>query len=253
MTDPAVPSVARMYDYFLGGKDHFAADRAAAEQMIAAMPEIARIARANRRFLVRAVRYLAEQGIDQFIDVGAGIPTSPNVHEVAREVRPGARVVYVDNDPVVMAYTRALRVGDGVLGVAADASDTAAVLQSPCVRELIDFDRPIAVLFIAVIHYLGDDARVRAVLEAYRDALPPGSWLAASVAGESTLDVENVARVTSTVGRSGSQVISRDRAHVRALLRDIDPVDPGVVPLTEWHATEPGLRSTMFAAVGPFR
>lgn len=151
--DTSVPSPARMYDYYLGGKDNFPADREAAKRQMAVNPQASRAVHNNRRFLVRAVRFVAEQGIDQYVDLGAGIPTSPNVHEVARELDPGARIAYVDNDPVVVSHSRALRATEpGVMAIEADARDTDTILAR--LTGHLDWSRPVAVLALGLLHFM---------------------------------------------------------------------------------------------------
>src|SRR5690242_1194680 len=164
--DTERPSAARMYDYALGGKDNFDVDRAAVESVGEILPEFRQVALANRGFLVRAVNTLADLGIDQFIDLGTGIPTSPNVHEIAQNVHPHAKVVYVDNDPIVMAHNRALRSRwPGVLTVLRDLREPASVMDSPEVRNHLDFDRPIGLLFVAVLHFVRRDLGVEVVTQ----------------------------------------------------------------------------------------
>lgn len=169
-------SPARIYDYLLGGKDNYAIDREAGDGILASVPEIPRGVHDNRRFLVEAVRRLAGAGYTQFLDIGAGIPTSPNVHEVAREVLPDARVVYVDNDPIVLAHTRALRADDaGVIGVAGDLRRPGEILENAEVRRTLDLDRPIVVLTIAVFHFVRDAEDPRGIVQTLYDRTAPGS------------------------------------------------------------------------------
>lgn len=252
--DVNLPSIARMYDYMLGGKDNFSADRAATERLAELMPEVRDLALANRRFLVRAVRHIAGQGVDQFIDIGTGVPTSPNVHEIAREIHPAARVVYVDNDPIVAAHNQALRAADGVLAVSADARDTGSVLENPAVRRLIDFDRPVGVLFIASIHYLGDDDRVRPMLERYRDAVAPGSYFAASITASNWDMSEVTARqLMSVFANSATPMTARSPDEIAALMVDVELDEPGLVPVTKWRTGEPDVSVPVLAAVGRYR
>ena len=179
--DTTVPSTARMYDYWLGGHDNFAADRAAALKVSEAAPEAQLMAVENRRFLRRAVRYLAaEAGIAQFLDIGTGLPTQGNVHQVAQDINPAARVVYVDNDPMVLAHSRALKTGGNTVVIEADLRDPRAILDQPGTRKLIDFSQPLAVLLVAVLHFISDDEDPHAIVAAIRDALPPGSYLVLS-------------------------------------------------------------------------
>jgi hypothetical protein len=178
--DPHVPNIARIYDYMLGGKDNYAADREAAEQIAAAFPESPEGVRLNRAFLRQTVDYLAGQaGMRQFLDLGAGLPTQHNVHEVAQSIAPDAHVVYVDSDPVVCVHGRALLSGtEGVAMIEADLRDPSQMLTDPKVRELIDFGRPVALMLVAVLHFVGDEAYD--VLATLRTALAPGSYLVIS-------------------------------------------------------------------------
>jgi hypothetical protein len=179
--DVRVPSPARMYDYYLGGKDNSLADREAADKALSVVPSGRALARANRDFLVRAVRCLAAQGIDQFIDVGTGIPTSPNVHEVAWSVNPGARVVYVDNDPLVIAHDRALLVDSADIAVVhGDIRQPREIMCDESVRGLIDFTRPVGVLLVAVLHFVTDEEYVHESVAVFRSSVPSGSYLVVS-------------------------------------------------------------------------
>jgi SAM-dependent methyltransferase len=175
---PSVPNSARMYDYYLGGKDNFPVDREAAEKAVAAMPAIPVLARANRAFLVDAVRRMAAAGVSQFLDIGSGLPTSPNVHEVARETVPDARVVYVDYDPVVVLHSQARRRVPGTAAVRADVRAPEAIFASPEVEELIDLGQPCGVLMMSVLHFVGGD--IAPLVARYTDRLAPGSYLALS-------------------------------------------------------------------------
>ncbi|MHA6765531.1 SAM-dependent methyltransferase [Streptacidiphilus sp. PAMC 29251] len=181
--DTSVPHPARMYDYYLGGKDNFPADREAAEKVIAAGVHARDFARANRAFLGRVIRFLAEQGITQFLDIGTGIPAVGNTHEVAQQTNPAARVVYVDNDPIVLTHARALMAGHGqgaTTVIQADLRDPAAILAHPKVRAAIDFDRPVGLILVAVLHFIRDEENPDAITKLLRDALPSGSFLAIS-------------------------------------------------------------------------
>ncbi|MGH3261224.1 MAG: SAM-dependent methyltransferase, partial [Trebonia sp.] len=166
------PSIARVYDYLLDGKDNFAVDRAVAEKLMASNLEPKRLARVTREFLVRTVGFAAERGVGQFLDLGSGLPTSPSVHEVAREAIPGARVAYVDNDPVVATHNRALiAVGDEVVTLQADVRAPDSVLGSAVVGRCLDFGRPVAVLLLGILHFLGDADEPDGMIGRYRDAL----------------------------------------------------------------------------------
>ena len=175
--DPATPNMARVYDYWLGGKDHFPADRAEAERLLGIYPPLRDLVRENRAFVVQAVSWAARQGIGQFLDLGAGVPASPAVHQAARKVMPLARVAYVDVDPVVLSHARALvATSDGVTAVAADLRDPGVVLADPVLRAVIDPDRPVCVILGAVLHFL-DTGAARAVTAGYaRLMTPAAAW-----------------------------------------------------------------------------
>jgi len=250
--DPETPSTARMYDWFLGGKDNFAVDRRVGERALQVMPEARDLARANRGFLIRAVRRLAaDEGVEQFIDVGSGIPTSPNVHEVAREAVPGARVVYVDNDPIVTAHNRALRDTEGVVSMPADVRDPEAIVNDAAVRRLIDFDRPVAVLFVSVLHFLDPrEEDVAGIVARYRRHLATGSYLAASIASADGLDDARRAEIEAVYAHSTSPILLRTRSEIEEIFGDADLMDPGLVPITQWHAEQDPMPLTLLSAVG---
>ena len=248
---------ARVYDYLLGGKDNFAADRAAAEAGIAAAPEVRDIARANRAFLVRAVRFVAaDLGVRQFLDIGTGIPTSPNVHEVAQAVDPSARVVYVDNDPIVAAHARALMAGpgQGVTGVVqADLRDPESVLAHKGVTGVLDLAQPVAVLLIAVLHHLTDADDPAGVVAQLLAPLAPGSALVFAHLGRD-LRPDASGAVAGAANRSAVTLVPRDRAQIEEILAGVDLVDPGLVRLPRWRPVvdpDPELdRVWAYAAVG---
>jgi S-adenosyl methyltransferase len=179
--DTSVPNMARVYNYWLGGKDHFAADRAEADRLVALYPPLPVLVRENRKFLIKAAGWAARQGIGQFIDLGAGLPVSPSVHQAARAVLPAARVAYADTDPVVLAHAVALLAGDGVAAVDADLRDPAAVWGHRDLRAVIDPGRPVCVILGAVLHFLGPDAAC-AVTAGYASLMAPGSCLVLSCA-----------------------------------------------------------------------
>ena len=171
--DPSKPSAARVIDYLLGGKDNFAADREAAARLLEALPDAARVAKANRAFMAAAVRYVAARGVDQFVDIGAGLPTSPNVHECAREAVPGARVAYVDNDPLVVTHARALLATDDlVTAISGDVREYEAILSAPELAALIDLDKPVCVLFVSMLHFVAVSDADEAVA-AFRERMAP--------------------------------------------------------------------------------
>jgi len=180
--DPSTPNMARVYDYWLGGKDHYAADRAEGDRLLEIYPQLADLVQENRAFIIRAVTMAADLGISQFIDLGAGLPASPAVHQAARKVMPEARVAYVDTDPVVLSHARALlATSDGVTAAGADLRDPAAVLGHPHLRAVIDPARPVCIILGAVLHFMGADAAC-AVTAGYVSLMAPGSYLIISCA-----------------------------------------------------------------------
>lgn len=235
---PDKPNAARIYDYLLGGKDHFAADRDAASQLLRALPDAARTARANRGFLAAAVRYVAGFGIDQYVDIGAGLPTSPNVHECARAYVPQARVTYIDNDPVVVSHARArLATDDHVTVVRADARDYEAVLAALEAGGTIDFSAPVCVLFVSMLHFLAD-SEADALVAAFRERMAQGSYLVISAGCR---DDSNVLLKEDVQSAYGSRTIlsGRTPAEIAAYFGDSELVPPGLVPVTEWPAEMP--------------
>ncbi|MFD9129513.1 SAM-dependent methyltransferase [Kitasatospora sp. NPDC059571] len=253
---PEVPHPARMYDYYLGGKDNFPADREAAERALAANPEFRSTARANRGFLQRAVRHVAGLGIDQFLDIGTGIPSAGNTHESAQAVLPHATVVYVDNDPIVLTHARALMAGTGLGRTAvlrADLRDPTAVLAAPEVAELLDLDRPVALVLGAVLHFLPDEDEPARVLRTLLDALAPGSHLILSHGTADFLPAEVRDRVTGVYDRATAPLVGRSRAEVRAFLDGLEILEPGVVTVPLWRPdAEPAAgadRVSMYGAV----
>jgi SAM-dependent methyltransferase len=237
--DTTVPSAARVYDYWLGGHDNFAVDRAAALAVSEVAPEARLMAVENRGFLRRAVRYLAaEAGITQFLDIGTGLPTQGNVHQVAQAVSPAARVVYVDNDPMVLAHSRALKTGGNTVVIEADLRDPRAILDHPGTRELIDFGQPLVVLLVAVLHFIGDDDDPPAIVAAIRDALPPGSYL---VLSHVTGDIRRESAVHAAVHykRVASGATLRSREEIVRFFDGLELMEPGVVQVPYWRPDEP--------------
>jgi SAM-dependent methyltransferase len=257
---PHLPNVARMYDYYLGGKDNFAADRAAADQVVAAMPNALDVTRANRRFLARVVTLLARQGIRQFLDIGSGLPTQENVHEIAQRTALDARVVYIDNDPVVLAHGRALLADNPLTTVVqADLRDPKGIIDHPEVRRLLDFDQPVAVLLLLILHFIPDDAHLEAIMADLRESLVPGSYLTISHAhrGKISKDIEKQIRGAYS-GTAAGDIIPRTPEQILGYLEGMDVLDPGVVPVEAWRPelgpievdlTKPGF----FAVVGQKR
>ncbi|WP_211366969.1 SAM-dependent methyltransferase [Pseudonocardia kunmingensis] len=253
--DPDVPNAARMYDYYLGGSHNFAADRAAAERVKAAFPFAVEGARANRFFLQRAVRFCAEQGIDQFLDLGSGIPTVGNVHEAARAIDPRARVAYVDNEPVTVASASALLGDDPLATISmADIRDPAAVLDAPGVRDLLDLSRPVALLTVAVLHFIGDEDGPAEMLRSYRGHLVPGSVHVLTHA-RADEDPDEATAVSNAYRSTANPLTIRSRDEVLALFGDTELVEPGVVDATEWRPVDSigGQHRGMWAGIGRIR
>jgi hypothetical protein len=234
--DIRVPSSARIYDYLLGGKDNFPADRSAAEELKTVAPDIVEHAQANRRFVRMAVRVVAEAGIRQFVDLGTGIPTSPNVHDIARSIHPDARVVYVDNDPIVAAHNRAWRSRqDGIGCVEADIRDPEQVLAHPEVKELIDPAEPVAVLMAAVLHFT-ENAEV--ITRVFREWMAPGSFMVITVGTSEGPRDRRRSLFADIFDRTTAQVISRTRGEIEALFEGLDLLEPGVVETDQWRNPE---------------
>ncbi|MBE1530540.1 SAM-dependent methyltransferase [Actinomadura algeriensis] len=238
--DTTVPSVARMYDYYLGGKDNYAVDREAAAKVIEASREtgtdIQVAARDNRAFLGRAVRALADSGVRQFLDVGAGLPTQENVHQVARRSAPDSRTVYVDNDPMVLVHARALLAGDPRTSVlAGDVRDPASILDDPGLA-VLDLGEPVAVFFCAILQFVPDDDEVAAILGAFRERLAPGSHLVLShpFYGERPDEAFDEIGEVYTRSSSGSFTL-RTRPSLQRLLAGTEPLEPGLVPVQSWR------------------
>jgi len=236
--DVSTPNVARMYDYFLDGKDNFAADRAAGDQVLALVPAVRRTVLENRRFLRRTVRFLAaEAGIGQFLDIGVGLPTQGAVHEVAHEVNPEARVAYVDYDPVVVSHGNALLAEpDRSVVVQADLRRPAELLSLPAIREHVDFSRPVALLLVAILHFVSDDDDPGGIMATLREALAPGSYLVLShVSNDRLDDPEAAERVRKLYAESSQPLWARPREEVLHFFDGFELVEPGLVPAYEWR------------------
>ncbi|HLU58343.1 MAG TPA: SAM-dependent methyltransferase [Pseudonocardia sp.] len=233
--DPDVPNAARMYDYYLGGSHNFAADRAAAERIKAVMPFIVDAARSNRFFLHRAVRFCVQEGIDQFLDLGSGIPTAGNVHEAALAINPRARVAYVDNEPVTVASAAALLVDEPRATIThADIRDPCSVFSAPGVRDLLDLSRPIALLTVAVLHHIPDEDDPVGLVREYRARLAPGSFhvLTHATTDHDALEAKAAAEVYRGIA---NPITTRTRQQVAALFGDAELVEPGLVDATQWR------------------
>lgn len=238
--DPQRPNPARMYDYFLGGFHNFQADRDAAEAAEAAFPGVRASARANRDFLRRAVRLLVKAGIDQFLDLGSGVPTVGNVHEIAQEANPDARVVYVDAEPVAVAASRRLLAGNPRAAIVhADIRDVGAVLNDEQVRELLDLERPLGLMLASVLPYIPDAADPDALVAAYRRALAPGSYLLITHGSVDDFEAPETDEVYRVYNATSSPITSRRRERIAAWFDGLELLEPGVVVVTEWHP-DPG-------------
>jgi hypothetical protein len=229
---------ARVYDYWLGGKDNFAADRALGDAMIAAIPSLVAMARANREFLGRAVRYLADEaGVTQFLDVGTGIPAAGNTHEVAQAAYPHSRVVYVDNDPIVLAHARALMASHPhgkTAFIQADLREPEKILADPAVESTLDLGQPIALMLIAILMLFGDDEGPQGWVRTLVDALPSGSYVAVTHPTADFNPAEMAGAVTACK-HAGINLVPRGQQEVAAFFDGLELVEPGVVPVLAWR------------------
>ena len=229
---------ARIYDYIIGGKEHYPADREAGDAMVREWPALPVHMRANRDFMNRAVRHLArEAGIRQFLDIGSGIPTSPNIHEIAQAAAPGSRVVYVDNDPLVLDLSRTLLTStpEGRTAyIEADMRDPAAVLDAPAFRETLDLGEPVALTVIAIVHFLLDEHDAVGIVRRLLDPLPSGSCLAMSM-GTAEFAPEEVGRVAGEYAARGMPMRLRTLPEAQEFFAGLDLVDPGIVQVHKWR------------------
>jgi hypothetical protein len=237
--DTTVAHPARRYNYWLGGKDNFAADRASGDAIAAAMPGVRLMAVENRMFMGRAVRFLAEQGIRQFLDIGTGIPAPNNTHEVAQAVDPSTRTVYVDNDPIVLAHARALLTsapGGTNAYLDADLRDPDRILNHPDLHATLDLSQPIGLLLVAVLHFVREDEDASGIIAKLTRAMPPGSYLVASHATWEFLPAEVIERLTAN--NADGRFQPRTGARFAELLSGFELVEPGIVSVAEWHAED---------------
>lgn len=238
--DTSKPNPSRIYDYLLGGFHNFESDRQLAERFLSIFPDAALNARVNRAFLRRAVTFLAQQGIDQFLDIGSGIPTVGNVHEIVHQFNPAARVVYVDIDPVAVQHSRMLlEDNDNVTAIQGDARDSAAILTHPEARRLLDFDRPVAVLLVSVLQFLPDDADVYRTIQTLRDTIVSGSYIAMSQGTFENAPAELVQQIEQLYAGSTTPAIFRSRGQIEACFAGLDLVEPGLVLLPLWRPETP--------------
>jgi SAM-dependent methyltransferase len=231
-----VPNDARAYDYLLGGYHNFAVDRAFVDRMETIAPGAIAHGHANRAFVGRSVRWLVDAGIRQFLDIGSGIPTLGNVHEVAQAAAPGSTVVYVDIDPVAVAHSRAILAGNPrAAAIQADVQDPRQILRHPEVGQLLDFSRPVAVLLNAVLHFVPESADLTAIFAQFGEALASGSYLSVTHGVQVKEWLEDAADVQRLYRRSPSVPHSRTREQILDLFTGLDVVDPGLVPANDWH------------------
>jgi hypothetical protein len=252
--DTGVAHPARIYDYWLGGKDNYQADRDAAEQAIAHNPNILPGVRANRAFLRRAVQYLVgEAGIRQFLDIGTGLPTADNTHEVAQQIAPESRIVYVDNDPIVLAHARALLTStpEGATAyIQADARDPGRILAEAA--EKLDLSQPVAVMFLMTLQYIPDSDGPHEIVSRVMGAMAPGSYLVVSDT-TSDIDTQRVASTTAQLNTQmgGTRLNLRSREEIGRYFSGLELVEPGLVPMPEWRApADPAHTIPCYAGVG---
>jgi hypothetical protein len=237
--DTTRPDPARRYDYWLGGKDNLAVDRRSGDLIAERFPTIRTAARENRRFLQRAVTVLAETGIDQFLDIGTGLPTAPNVHQIAHQINPHARVVYVDNSPLVLAHARALLTAEAGAAPPAyidgDLRQPHTILNDPALRATLDLDRPVALLLVAVLHFITDDDHPADIVHTLLDALPTGSYLALTHLSGELLTPEVRADFDTINTGAGITMTHRDLPDIQDIVTGLDIEPPGIVPVHQWR------------------
>ncbi|MEO3745493.1 SAM-dependent methyltransferase [Plantactinospora sp. B5E13] len=249
--DTTQMSHARAYDYVLGGKDNFAVDREAAAQVIALAPDLPALGRAQRRFLLRVTQMCAEAGIRQFLDIGAGIPTRPNVHESARAIAPDSRVVYVDNDPIVFMHNRALLADDnGVASIQADVRQPRRLLDDDRIRQLINFDEPVLLLFIGLFHLVTDQEDPAALVAEFRERLAPGSYVCISQFCSDGSDPAARAKLEEISVNSPAPMTFRSRDAIERFFDGFELLPPGVVDVQQWWPDETAPPTMLKVAAG---
>jgi S-adenosyl methyltransferase len=236
--DASVPNVARVYDYLLGGKDNYSADREAAVELVRLVPDALRACHNNRRFLQRAVRFLAaDAGVRQFIDIGAGLPTQGNVHEVAQGVNPDARVLYVDYDPVVISHAQALLVKNPfTVAINRDLRDPAQIIAHPALQALIDLGRPVAILLVAVLHFIPDEDDPYGIVAALKAAMSPGSYLVVSHVTADEVSGPVTAKVRELYQRTTASATPRTRTDIGRFFDGTEIIAPGLTDVSAWRA-----------------
>ncbi|GHH53176.1 SAM-dependent methyltransferase [Streptomyces candidus] len=251
--DISMPSVSRIYDYYLGGSHNFEVDREAARRAMEFMPGLPKIMQANRAVMRRAVRHALSEGVTQFLDIGSGIPTFGNVHEVAQAADPAARVVYVDHDPVAVAHSRAVLEGNELATVvAADFRKPGEILEAAELRQLLDLERPVALLLVALLHFIEDADDPYAAVATLRDALAPGSMLILTHASYEgvPLTEELTGGVVDIYQKIKNPLIMRSRSEVARFFEGFRMVEPGLVPMAEWRPETPVAQEDPYAFSG---
>jgi hypothetical protein len=235
--DAHTPSPARMYNFYLRGKDNFEADRQAAKQAVSVVPDSQKIAWSNRRFLLRAVKYMAGQGIDQFIDLGPGIPIEPYVHEMVQGIVPAARVAYIDNDPIVTSHNRSLLACHNrhVLAMHGDVRCPQRILLDGDLNGFIDFTRPVGVLLVAVLHFLTDWDDPSRTVRVFRDRVPPGSYVAISHITSDGTQPNVISAIQDAYAKASAPAVFRSRAEIEALFGGLELVPPGLAEVSDWR------------------
>jgi len=247
-----VPNVARIYDYLLGGKDNYASDRLAAMELMRAVPDVVMACRHNREFLKRAVQFLTRQkGIRQFIDIGTGLPTQGNVHEIARDINQDTRVLYVDNDPVVVSHAQALLAdAPTVVAINRDLQSPREIIGHPACQALIDLDKPVAILLIAVLHFIPDDASPYGIVAELKAAMPSGSYLVISHATGDEVPAEVTDKVREVYSRANAPAAPRTREEIMRFFDGLEMIPPGLVDVCAWPGRDgkPEPERTIFFA-----
>lgn len=254
--DTSRANPARAYDYWLGGSANFSVDRELADEMIRREPNVVHMARENRSFLGRAVRWCVDRGVTQFLDLGSGIPTVGNVHEIAQQRDPRARVAYVDNEPVAVAHSQQLLAGNPLATITdGDLRDPEQVLSAPAARQVLDFEQPIALLAVMMLHYFWDDAVLTSTLAKYRSALVPGSFVVLTHLTDDDPEMD-MRSITAASEESTHPAIPRTREQFRALFAGTEIVDPGVVFVHQWNNPDEATavaHNGVYGAVGRVR
>jgi hypothetical protein len=250
--DTSVPNVARIYDYLIGGKDNFDADRKAADALLEAMPDARVVARDNREFLGRAIRFLAaEAGIRQFLDIGTGLPTQGNVHQLAQSVAPESRVVYVDYDPVVLSHARALMTSTpqgATAYVDADLRDTGKILAEAA--KMLDFSQPVAVTLLAILHFIPDEDDPYGIVARLKDAMAPGSYLIITHSTDDDIDADTTVQVRQVYENASARTKGLSHAEIMRFFDGLELIPPGLVNVASWHPghEQPALNRTVLYA-----